>query len=36
MSYRPIGVNHSEQCDSGEFDDLCDECRAEATHDWKD
>lgn len=33
MNCRPIGVNHSEQCDTGEWDDLCDDCRAQAEWD---
>ena len=36
MICRPIGLNHSEQCDSGDWDDLCDECRAQAQSDWED
>lgn len=40
MSYRPIGISHSAECDGpdnelAERDNLCDDCREEATHDWE-
>lgn len=34
MTYRPIGLTHSADCDNAEWADLCDDCRAEAAHDW--
>ena len=38
MNYRPIGLQHSSDCDDaldrGDDDRLCDECRAQAVHDW--
>ena len=36
MIGRPIGLSHGEHCDTGDWDDLCDECREQATHDWED
>jgi len=33
---RPIGLSHSEDCEDAEWDELCDECRENATHDWED
>ena len=29
MNRRPIGLDHGEWCDSGDWEWLCDECRAE-------
>jgi len=41
MNYRPIGLQHSSDCDGpdgngADWDDLCDACREQATHDWED
>ena len=36
MTYRPIGGDHGPHCDDGDWHSMCDECRAQATHDWKD
>lgn len=30
MNRRPIGLNHGEHCDSGDWEFMCDECRDEA------
>lgn len=31
---RPIGLSHSADCDSTDYDHMCDECRVEADRDW--
>jgi hypothetical protein len=34
MICRPIGLDHGEHCDDGDWEHMCDECRAEASRDW--
>ena len=33
MNRRPIGLNHGEHCDSGDWEFLCDDCRTSAAWD---
>lgn len=34
MNYRPIGGDHGPDCDTGEYERMCDECREQADRDW--